>query len=196
MDRGQVSELHYIVHIDNIASILSRGILSHNRAATVKHTSVAMEEIQERRAVVAVPGGLKLHDYVNLYLTARNPMLFKRREMHESLLVARVSPDVLDIQGVVITDRNAAGEFVAFLPSPSGLALLDYDRVFARYWTDDDLHAYWRKKASKCAEVLVPHVLPAEYIMGAHASCSRSVELARSLVPSLAITLNPDLFFL
>jgi hypothetical protein len=49
MRRLDVSELHYITLIDNVQSILNRGILSYELAAEVSHTSLAMPEIQARR---------------------------------------------------------------------------------------------------------------------------------------------------
>ncbi len=78
MERHELTELHYITPIGNVPSILRQGILSHIRLQRVEHESVAMEEIQDRRAKVIVPGGLKLHEYVNLYICARNPMMYKR----------------------------------------------------------------------------------------------------------------------
>ena len=56
-----------------------------------------------------------LHEYANLYLCARNPMLYKRRESHGTLCVLRVSTDVLDLPGVVLTGGNAASDYTAFM---------------------------------------------------------------------------------
>lgn len=81
--------------IANISSVLVHGILSHEQAAKLDHQSVAMTDIQDRRDRVQVPGGLKLHQYANLYFHARNPMLFKRKAQAESLCVLRVSTTVL-----------------------------------------------------------------------------------------------------
>jgi len=155
-----------------------------------------MPEIQEQRSLVTVPGGLKLHEYTNLYFTARNPMLYKRRPSHASLTVLRVSLDALDLPNVVITDGNAASEYIAFFPSPSGLSFVDYDLVFARYWTDPDEHTYWHKKRCKCTEVLVPHRVPPTHILGAYASCQQSADTLHAIAPSLSVALNSDLFFL
>jgi len=135
MTREDLDELHYITPIANVASILSDGILSHQRAGKVRHESVAMGEVQERRKKVMVPGGRRLHEYVNLYIHGRNPMLFVRRGQHEQLCVLRISPAVLDLRGVVIADRNASSDHVRFGPAPAALALVDRDRVFAEYWT-------------------------------------------------------------
>jgi len=109
MDRDKVAELHYITSIENLASILERGILSHNRAARLKHRSVALEDVQDRRRAKSVLGGSALHSYANLYFHARNPMMFSlTRERSNDLVVPRVSEAVLDLPDTVVTDGNAA----------------------------------------------------------------------------------------
>jgi hypothetical protein len=73
MDRGMVTELHYIAPVSNLPSMARRGLVSHNRAAKVEHSSVALGAVQDRRASRRFPWGMQLHDYVNLYFDARNP---------------------------------------------------------------------------------------------------------------------------
>lgn len=182
MDRAQVKELHYITAISNLASILEHGILSHRKADRLPHHSVAMEEVQELRKKKVVPGGRPLHDYVNLYFCARNPMLSKLRGQNKELCVLAIDLTVLDLPEVVLTDQNAGSRYVGFWPSPAGLDRLDYDMIFAESWIDPHQIIYWRKKAAKCAEVLVPDVVPPEYITGIYVSCRQSAESVRGLV--------------
>ncbi|MGB9498083.1 MAG: DUF4433 domain-containing protein, partial [Dissulfuribacterales bacterium] len=171
MERHELTELHYITPIANVPLILRLGILSHNRAKRVPHESVAMNEIQDRRARVTVPGGRKLHDYANLYICARNPMMYKRHAQHQSLCVLRITPNVINIAGAVITDGNASGDYVRFSAAPKGLAIVDRDWTFADDWRDPDQIQYFRKKAAKCAEVLVPDKVKPDYIAGVYVSC-------------------------
>jgi hypothetical protein len=91
MTLDELQELHYITPIANMKSIVTKGILSHYKAEKIPHKSVAMDEIQERRKKVVVPGGRPLHHYVNLYFHARNPMMFKRKNSHEELCVIRAN---------------------------------------------------------------------------------------------------------
>jgi hypothetical protein len=196
MTRGELQELGYIVPIGTVPSILRRGILSHRRAEKVEHESIALEGVQDRRAKVVVPNGRPLHDYANLYISPRNPMLLKRREMHRLICVLRVSCDVLDIPNVVVTDSNAASKYVRFSPAPRGLAIVDEERTFARSWNHpDDQIDHWRHSAQKCAEVLVPDVVPTRYITGAYVSCEESDEALVAAGFSLPVTRNRDLFF-
>ena len=195
MTRAELHELGYIAPIDTVPSILHRGILSNRRAEGIQHESIALQKVQDLRAKVVVPGGRVLHEYANLYICPRNPMLLKRSNMHEQICVLRVSVDVLDIRNVVVTDGNAASKYVRFRPAPEGLEIVDRERTFAEWWTHDDQIEKWRHSSQKCAELLVPDLVPASYIFGAYVSCERSERRLRSLAPNLPITVNPNFFF-
>ena len=197
MRRDELTELHYITPIGNIPSICRLGILSHQKAGKVKHESIAMQRIQDRRSNVIVPGTRRrLHEYVNLYVCARNPMLYMRQDQHAGLCVLRVSPDVLDLPDIVITDGNASSEYVRFAAAPDGLRIVDGEMVFAEYWTDPDPLQYWRKKSAKCAEVLVPDCVDPKLLKGAYVSCTQSLTRFNTLSVRLTATVNPHLFFL
>jgi hypothetical protein len=155
---ARVTELHCIMPIANVASVMSLGILSHEQAAKLPHRSVAMQEMQDRRDQKSVPNGLRLHQYANLYFHARNPMLYKRR--HEDVCVLTLSTGVLLIDKAVITDQNAASDYVRFL-SPAQWPVLEFEDIFALDWRHpDDPYRYYRHKSRKCAEVLVPRSVP------------------------------------
>ncbi len=144
----RVTEFQCIMPLANIPSALKHGILSHERASKLPHRSVAMVEAQERREPKPVPGGLKLHQYANLYFHARNPMMYSRQEQASYLCVLRVSLSILQLEGVVIADRNAASDWVRFL-RPDQLHLLDFDRIFARDWRDSNRFEYLRSKVKE-----------------------------------------------
>ena len=196
MQRSELKELHYITAIDNLGSILEHGILSHRRAQELKHTSLAMDEIQKRRAGVAIPQGHPLHEYACLYICGRNPMLYKRHEDHRNICVLQVSSDVLDLPGVVITDGNASSKYVRFAAAPGGLQIVDRELTFAEAWTDADQIMKWRKAVAKCAEVLVPDRVDPEYIQGCYASCEESRARVNALVSKLNVIMDARFFFL
>jgi hypothetical protein len=122
-------------------------------------------------------------------------MLFKLSGRHRELCVLRVSTDILDLKGVVIADGNAASQYTAFWPSPSGLRNVNSELVFAEYWTDEDQFTQWHKKRIKCAEVLVPGKIEAKYILGAYVSCEEARDALQTAYPALDIKVNPHLFF-
>jgi len=181
MERNELEELHYITPICNLPSIMQHGILSHDRAKHLAPQSVAMREIQDRRAKVTVPRGKPLHQYANLYVCGRNPMLFKRLDQALQICILAVSTDVLDLPGVVITDRNAAGDYVQFRPAPDGLSIVNRELTFAEYWTSPDQIDYWRRKAAKCAEVLVPDKIAPRFIQRVYVSCEQAKRTLEAL---------------
>jgi len=200
MLRSEIKELHFIAHIDNLPSIVGRGILCHNRVKKIQHISVADQKIQDRRAKVVVPGGLKLHAYVNLYFNARNPMMYKIRGRHRELCIFQTYPAILDEPNVVISGGNASSEYTRFHPSPEGMKNLDKSLVYAENWIDNDPFQYWRRKSAVCAEVLVPYSVPPRFLKGIYVSCQDAYQKVTELLKSSplveSVSLNPRLFFL
>ncbi len=192
---NRVNELHNIMPLRNIPSFLERGILSHARAMALDHFDISMQIIQDRRDRIQIPGGMRLHQYANLYFHARNPMLYKRKDIAEDLCVLRVETNVLNIQGAMISDQNASSNYARFL-SPSAIRQLDFEQIYAESWLHpDNPIAYYRHKSQKCAEVLVPHSIPREYIFGAYVVNNNVQKTLAESGFSLPIEINPYLFF-
>jgi hypothetical protein len=191
----RVTELHCIMPIANLVSVMNGGILSHERAAKLPHHSVALQPVQERRDQKQVPGGLKLHQYANLYFHARNPMMYKRRAEAPQLCILRVSTMVLALPGAVISDQNAASDYVRFL-HPRQWQVLDLDAIYAMDWRhQNDRVAYYRHSSQKCAEVLVPHCVDIGYLKGAYVVDDTAKARIDALGLALPVTTNPVLFF-
>ena len=183
--------------LENIPSVLKLGILSNERAAKLEHCSVAMEDVQEKRDQKHVPGGLRLHQYANLYFHARNPMLYKRKDQAAGLCVLRISMEVLKLPGVVLADCNASSPYARFL-GPSQWALLDFDAIYAMDWNRqhaNDPYAYRVHKARKCAEVLVPHVVEARYLVGAYVLNDAVGSKLRSVGFDRGVAIDSEMFF-
>lgn len=201
MRREDLLELHYIAHFDNIVSLLQRGILAHSLAEDLPHRSVASEVVQDKRRSKMVPQGRPLHNYVNLYICGRNPMLFKLKFScgYSELCVLRIQSDVLGLPGAIISDRNASSDYVRFRAAPDGLEIVDKDLVFAQYWNHPDEIEKEKHVSIKCAEVLIPDRLDSRYISGAYVSSPESKQVLEDLLEvaglSLNVLVNTYLFF-
>ncbi len=189
----RISELHCIMPIENVGSVLEYGILCHEGAGKLKHSSVAMDEIQNKRDGVQIPGGLKLHQYANLYFDARNPMMYKRKHLAASICVLRVSDEVMRLDGVVLSDQNASSKYARFF-SLAQIRQINFEWVYAEDWRhpEDEIMG-WRHKSAKCAEVLVPHAVPVEYIQGVYVVNEEAKGLLKE--SGLDITVNSHIFF-
>src|SRR3990167_6714000 len=176
MHRSDITELHYIAHVNNLKSILQHGIMPHNKAKGVSHTSISDSEVQKRRSKVVIPLNNKLHDYVNLYFNARSPMMYTliRNHNHKELAVLKIDATLLDKDNIIIADKNASSDYVCFYNVSVGLRYLEKERVYARSWNDPDSIEKYRKKSAICAEVLVPDTLHPKFITGCYVSCQES----------------------
>lgn len=189
-----LSEFQNITPVMNIPSILRNGILSHAQASKLPHQSVALQEVQDKRDQKRIPGGLALHEYANVYFHARNPMMSRRRDEAPSLCVLRVSTEILQIPGAVITDQNAVSKYVRF-SAPDRLQSMDLDYVFALNWKHADKIEEWRHSSAKCAEALIPHRIPPGYILGAYVVNAAVRKKLEELGFALPVDIYADLFF-
>ena len=191
----RVTELYCIMPIANVASVMVHGILSHDEAARLSHADISLAEVQKRREQKSVPGGLRLHEYANLYFCARIPMMYRRQSERERLCVLLVDRRLLKSPGVVLSTGNAASDYSRVLTSPAGLQEIAWDDVFADYCTDENPLKQMRKKSAKCAEVLVPHGVKPCFISGAYGSCTTGRDALLATGFELPITINPYTFF-
>jgi hypothetical protein len=99
---------------------------------------------------------------------------------------------VLDIPGALVTAENAACGYARFYPASDGLRHVDRERAFAEWWTDPDPIIYSRKKAARCAEILIPDSIPPNFITGAYVSCEASLRAVTDA--GVAATVNAHVF--
>lgn len=190
-----LKEFHNITLVTNIPSILKHGIVSYVEAEKLPHLSVALQDVQDKRDAKKVPGGLALHEYANVYFHARNPMMSRRRNEAGKLCVLRVSTEILKIPGAVITDQNAASNYVKF-SAPAQLKLMNLEYVFARNWKHPENQIEeWRHSSAKCAEALIPERILPKFFLGAYVlNDAVRAELA-ALGFALPVAIDADLFF-
>ena len=198
MDRSDVKELYFIALLSNVPSMIEHGILSHNKSVKLPHDdSIAMQEMQEKRKIKRIPGtNKKLHDFANLYFDAHNPMLSRRRDQNAEICLLRINAEVIDLPNVIIADRNASSDYVRFYPVSKGLAAIDKDRLFARYWIHrDNQYEEWAHKSVKCAEVLVLDKVEPQYILSAYVANQTALDAIKKLKMDLTVCIKSDIFF-
>lgn len=156
------SELNYLVHIDNLESILAIGILSKNEAERrgILHEDISLESVQGHRAARRL-GDRPLHDFVPLYFAPKTPMSSRLRERNEvlCLLVVGATKVCGDADELWVSDGNAATGATRFFPDPDGLDHVNWAVIDARYWADEI--EFPDGKRQRSAELLVyPRVRP------------------------------------
>jgi len=156
-----IRALYYITHIDNLPSILSRGILSHARirAEGVQNTTIYLKHLISKRGERYTFDDKNLWHYANLFFQPRNPMLYYviRKEGKPNLTVLRVSNTVLQRQGIFITDGIASNQQTRIYSRSEGLEVLEtqQEMFLSDLWTSWNHSAKIRRQLM--AECLVPN---------------------------------------
>lgn len=185
--------LYNIMPLKNIPSVITHGILSYN-SAPHNHKSIADPNVQSRRNK-SVPGGLELHSYASLYFDPRNPMMYKIHDRYKEFCILGINATILNIEGVVIADCNAASNLVKFLEPNEMQDSLDFDIIYTTNWNDSDEFVKRRKKSIKCSEVLVPDFIPYSYVVGAYVADNSTKKELQNKGFNKLIKINPDKFF-
>lgn len=168
LDRYAIHCLYYMVHMDNLPSIIHRGILSHNKAEHLQHQDVSLSWMQDQREKIVPVSGKPLHEYVPLYFATHTPMQYIITHNNQwghptipqdDLIFIEISPlRVFITRGVVFTDGNAGRYRAKFYTNIADLDKLHWDIIRKRKVMGSDT------KLWKCAEVLVPDVIrPAHF---------------------------------
>lgn len=192
---GQSKCFYNIMPIENIPSVIQNGILSFDKTQSLPHKSIALTDVQIRREKVQIPNGKRLHSYANLYFTHHNPMMYKRRDETDSICILAVDPRVINIEGCILSDQNASTDLVKFYPPEDGLENINFSLVFAKDWTDSNPYIFRFKKATKCAEILIPDCVPYDYIVGAYVVSEKNAEILRKMGFDKKIAVNSKVFY-
>jgi len=195
----KLRELYYITHIENLLSILKRGILCHRKIIEeqINFTPIYDEDIIALRKGKRVPDGRELWDFVNLYFQPRNPMLY-RVLFHsnfkiDEVVVIGLKNSLLNRNDIILTDGNAASSNTQFFPVK--------DRDISKYIREKTDKEWWAiedgSKREIMAECLVPEKVEPEYISEIYVANQDAMNRVRDICDErITVIPEPELFFL
>ncbi len=182
---------YHMTHKANVAGIMRHGILSHSAIGDrcdIVPVDISDPGVQRHRSLWETEYYRPIHDYVPLYINPRNPMLYRRRELQQQIVILKISPSVLRDGQHVFCDGNAACHDTRFSVDPE-IVISALDALKADFWnTVPD------GKRRRCAEVLIyPRVSPAHIV----AAICNNVALADEMagVAKVKVEVNPSMFF-
>ncbi len=192
LDNYNIQYLEYLTPISNLASIVEHGILSHNVAhrSSLVEQDISDSDVQRRRSQKTV-GNLSLHDYANLYFNARNPMLYRRIQVQDSIAILCVNRDYIGRSDVWYSDGNAASEETLFYSSLQDLNQLNWSCIWADYW-----RGYHDGRRIRCAEILVPFRVPFSEVKHVVVRTRQAQQDARRALPAtMKVVFDPSRYF-
>ncbi len=193
----EIKSLYYITHIENINSILSQGIVSHQNVVEkgLKYTAIYDAEIVSNRKTKSTPIGKSLWEYSNVYFQARNPMLYRvvlEKGVREIAVIA-LYPQALNSPGAFITDGNAANNITEFYNYEDGIKIISkmWDIIRGEWWNSLD-----GSKRKIMAECLIPNVIPSHLIHSIYVANHNIAEQVKSLITrEIPVIPEPTMFF-
>lgn len=195
-----IDGLFYITHIDNLASILEHGILSHNEIERqgLDYEAIYDGQIVSRRRFTRTPANRSLWEYANLYFQPRNPMLFRvtKEISNRDIVVIKVRKKVLSGEDVLITDGNAAHSQSQFYPYSTDVIKGIQKSLGLEYWNDTD-----GTKRRIMAECLVPNRVSPDlfeclYVGTNNGTAARARDIVAQVGLKLNVIAEPRMFFL
>lgn len=193
--RAEVKGLYYITHVENVPSILERGVLSHAYIEShhIPFKPIYDEAIVSNRKNKPTPDRPSLWEYADVYFQPRNPMMYRvvKEKGPTELAVIGITSDVLNVPEVLVTDGNAASHATQFYRPAEGLAALDRHVIRSEYWKSED-----GSKRKIMAECLVPERIPPERIDAIYVADHETKERVRAIATrEIHIIPEPHLFF-
>ena len=195
MPKLDIRNLYYITHVDNLPSILEKGILSHERIEEkgMQPARIYNTDIVNRRKEKNTPDRKSLWSYANLYFQPRNPMMY--RVVHEKerrakdLAIVSVNIKVLQTPGVFITDGNAANDPTQFYTPTDGLKMIgqQWKIVQSEWWNNLD-----GSKRKIMAECLVPHTIDPVLINSIYVADKETRARLSTIVGNRSISIIPE----
>ncbi len=197
MQELDIRALYYITHIDNLPSILERGIFCYDRVEGEKLDPIPTYNgnIADQRNYKTTDGK-ELWYYANLYFQPRNALMYRFLHQHhlKDLAVIGIDKKVLDEPEVIITNGDAGNEITRFYNLSEGMKILKKQRSIIEndWWNNSD-----GSKRKMMAECLIPNYIKQAYIRSVYVADDTIRNEIQKIVGNSKIQVDsePDMFF-
>src|SRR5690606_35259885 len=165
LENYKIEYVFHMTEVSNLKNIIQHGLLSHNEAHSkgLNKTDIALQDVNQRRANKRPIYGISLHDYVPMYFNPKNPMLYRRKQIQDNIVILAIDRRVIYQDKSIFSDGNAASDSTKFFNNLSDLIRLNWHCIKNEYWNDYD-----DGKRIKCAETLTHPRIPVKYVKKIH----------------------------
>ena len=187
-----IKYLYHMTHIENLNSILTKGLLSHNKAHQGEFIKkdISMQEAQSWRTA--------WHGYVPFYFNPRNTMLYKRQNIQNDVVMLGIDPMLILEEGTLFSDGNVAARATKIYDDLAMLEQLPWGTIKASSWNYPDPEMKQRCKRIMCAEVLVPEQVGVPSILKIFCRSRTKISEIQQIMPEdvkISVGVNPYLYF-
>lgn len=162
----RLTYIEHIIHHTNLDNVFLHGIMSHNKAYEngFIQRDISMDEVQARRhmrRIRVLDKRYFVHDFVSFYFNSKNPMLYRRKDIQDELVIILINADIIlktpdksPDQWAIYSNGNAASKATKFYYGNS-LPAVPLDLIFSGSWNDPDEEIKSENKRKMCSEVLI-----------------------------------------
>ena len=195
-----IKGLYYITHINNVPSILERGILSHSMVEDQQlvFTPIFDSQIVSNCRDRQTPDGQTLWHFANLYFQPRNAILYRVRYENDisDLVIFGIQPSILNKAGLLVSTGNAASYDSTILGAKDGLKAIQqmWGVINQEWWRQED-----GSKRKIMAECLVPSLVEPEFIHSIFVANHVAADKVKAILPesnNTPVIPEPHMFFL
>ncbi|MDD9811955.1 MAG: DarT ssDNA thymidine ADP-ribosyltransferase family protein [Gammaproteobacteria bacterium] len=160
-----VKNLFYLTALENLESILERGILCRDLARQHIKVDISSDRVQRGR----MENFPNVHQHVPLYFAHNTPMLYvcvsPKRGNNQSVILLKISSEVANFDAVCFSDGKTANGANLYT-NPDDLKKLDWEIINSDLsaWGEDRSGRDWPDIRS--SEIFVPKECDAFYIRG------------------------------
>ena len=190
LQQFQISGFYHMTAIPNLESILRHDLLSHSEAyrQNFVNTDISDNEVNNRRQRQEPINNRKIHDYVPFYFNPKNPMLYRRKNLQDSIVILEVDRRLIYQMNNLFTDGNAASNSTKFYNQIKNLKKIDWTGIKREYW-----HDHPDGKRIRCAEVLAYPKISKNYILKIHCNNMNTMEKVRVIVRNCGLDIPCNL---
>ena len=193
----EINNLYYICHINNLASILKQGLLSHNAVQKIHPKTIYNKSIISHRKSIKPNENQTLWDFANLYFNARNAMLYRviHEQTIENIAIIQFKKSVLNHakkHNSYISIGNASHSESKFTDITTGLKQL---KKIWKYWHQQYWNEFDSSKRLMMSELLIEKNIPAEYIDSIYVASEAIGKQVKKMTNFDNIVTESDLFF-
>ncbi|MEH2053763.1 DarT ssDNA thymidine ADP-ribosyltransferase family protein [Nostoc sp.] len=202
-----IDSLYYITHLNNVPSILKKGVLSHAivEQENIQRTPVYDQQIVANRSSKNTPDGKSLWEYANFYFQPRNPMLYRviNENKDNGIVVLSIQPSILNRKDAFITTGNAASQLSQILPASSWkekeIIAEIIKGIDIEWWKEED-----GTKRKIMAECLVPKTVAPDCIQAIYVPTENTAKKLEEVIQNSEyknlsrppVSIEPTMFFL
>jgi hypothetical protein len=188
--------LYHITAIENIPTIMEKGILCRNSMLIQKANNVSYSnsEIVENRSTISI-GNKTASDFVPLFFAEKPPMLSAiEHHQHSTIVYICIKGKIIKEEGVHFSDGNIACRGrTNIYANINSLVELDWANI--RTFNETNC-GFEEAKRVKSAEVLVPLRIDPDWFMGFIVPNEDAKNTLYNYGIELPIEVNPDLYFM